>query len=645
MNYLPNELSDSPGEPAVAAAPRNHVAEIAPTDGERLMRFVRRRDEAAFRELVETHAPMVWGVCWQLLRHREDIEDAFQATFLILARKAPSILSHDSIAGWLYRVAFRTANLARQRRQRRGCEPIVEEPASLDEQLAAIERTEQCQVLLDELNSLAVRYREPIVLCYLEGCTRSQAADQLGVTAAAVKGLLARGLRLLRRRLAQRGAALSTAAAALAVELATAQAANDSLTIAQATAAGCGLTLATGTAVGVQGAATPGAVTLAQKGIMAMTLAAAAKPAISLLAVGMTAGALALATAAPPSDGGYAGTTIIELAATDAPASPAAETQFGLAATSADAPTTQLSVTSSAPVAENAVAAVGPAATPAGQPRAGSSDSVATTTPAPDPNASIAAGTVSVDGGTLKVTAPAGTLTLQPSANDPTGSSGTLTIGPPQTANAVLYASSYDAGAASTTTSRAALEIELQYWTLKASGLSKKAEALKLKAGSIDSSSDSERVLVLEIESEAELTLAEVKHCEAMAQQLKDDLARPDQPVPTYTAPVPGIPGAGAPAADPPAGAGPAIPAPGAYVPAQPYGARPPRVLTPQNSYVSPVNPPIGPGVTGYPTETTPALQMQYQTLSLQMAELQAQNERLQQRVDELEGEHEPAER
>src|SRR5687768_4162480 len=101
------------------AAPRPgpaSVAVIRPTDGERLMQFRRYRDEAAFREVVEIHGPMVWGVCHQVLRHRQDVEDAFQATFLILARKAASIRAADSAAGWLYRVAFRTALLVRNQR-------------------------------------------------------------------------------------------------------------------------------------------------------------------------------------------------------------------------------------------------------------------------------------------------------------------------------------------------------------------------------------------------------------------------------------------------------------------------------------------------------------------------------------------------
>ena len=264
------------------------------------MRFRMHRDEAAFREVVSAHASMVWGVCRQVLRQREDVEDAFQATFLILARKADSIRTVDSAAGWLYRVAFRTALAARQRRRRLGVEPlVVDPPATLEDQLASIERSEQCAALVEELHTLAQRYREPLVLCYLEGRTRQEAADELGMTLASVKGRLARGLRLLRTRVAQRGLALSSAAALLASEMSRAQAEASASTVAEAATLGASFAWATSTATGsYQGSS--GAITLAKKGIVAMKFAAVAKPVMGILAVGLTAGALAFAQGGGP---------------------------------------------------------------------------------------------------------------------------------------------------------------------------------------------------------------------------------------------------------------------------------------------------------------------------------------------------------
>lgn len=637
MHHVSNEFAATGDELSNAAAARALAADVAVTDGERLMRFCRYRDEAAFREVVDAHAPMVWGVCWQLLRRREDVEDAFQATFLILARKAKSIRSCESVAGWLYRVAFRTALLARQRRQRRGCEPLVEEPASLDEQLAAIERAEQCETLLDELNSLAARYREPIVLCYLEGRTRAQAAAELGVTGAAVKGLLARGLRLLRRRLTQRGAALSSAAAVLGIELATAHAASDPLVFAQAAVAGWSFTTTTtamaataaasSTTVG-SGIASQGAITLAQKGLLTMKIAAAAKPAMGLLAVGMTAGALALAAAAPPASGrGAAATTIVELAA--APGAPAAEPD-DLAAAEPEASSFAAASAAPAGVAIQAANAgwstLAVAAAPA--PAAGQ--------PGPPP--------LPPGAGNTPVVAPLGGV--PPTAATPQPPVADVLIAAPVTAPMLRPAPW--APLPSSNSSRASLELEQEYWTLKASGLKKKAQALQMKARSVDANDPPSNIAALEAESEADLSLAETKHCEAMAQQIKDQLAQFVErttrvvPPPTVMPYAPGTP------SQPPTAAP-------LYAPSTDVYAAP---LTPQNTLVHPVNPPSGPGV-ATSTYSAPGLMTPPAThdpgpapsvnsnhdeplaaLVKRLEALQAANERLQRRIEELEENH-----
>src|ERR1700722_15110539 len=100
----------------------DYFPQALPSDGQLLANFVARRDEAAFAALVCRHGPMVFGVCRRVLHHTQDAEDAFQATFLVLARKAGSVLKRASVSSWLYRVAFRTAldaKAARLKRQRR----------------------------------------------------------------------------------------------------------------------------------------------------------------------------------------------------------------------------------------------------------------------------------------------------------------------------------------------------------------------------------------------------------------------------------------------------------------------------------------------------------------------------------------------
>src|SRR5215467_11039789 len=141
------------------------------TDGQLLECFVEHRDEAAFAALVKRHGPMVWGVCRRLL-NEHDAEDAFQATFLVLVRKAASIVPRERVANWLYGVARQTALQARRtaarRRVREKQVTAMPEPAVVEEDL-----WRDLQPLLDqELSCLPEAYREVIVLCDLEGMTR-----------------------------------------------------------------------------------------------------------------------------------------------------------------------------------------------------------------------------------------------------------------------------------------------------------------------------------------------------------------------------------------------------------------------------------------------------------------------------------------
>jgi len=188
------------------------------TDGQLLEDYISRRDEAALAALVRRHAPTVWGVCRRMLRNYHDAEDAFQATFLVFARKATSIASPELLANWLYGVANQTALNARTTAARRSARERqmaqMPEPEAVPQDLWHDLRP----VLDQELSRLPDKYRIPIVLCDLEGKTRKEAAQQLGCPEGTVAGRLARARALLARRLARRGLAASggTLAAVLA---------------------------------------------------------------------------------------------------------------------------------------------------------------------------------------------------------------------------------------------------------------------------------------------------------------------------------------------------------------------------------------------------------------------------------------------
>jgi RNA polymerase sigma factor (sigma-70 family) len=187
------------------------------TDGQLLEGFIGRRDEDAFEALVRRHGPMVMGVCRRVLGHPQDAEDAFQATFLVLVRKAPSIAARELLAGWLYGVAYHTALRARTAtgRRRRRERPMAQLP---EPEVFPPERWDDLQALLDqELSRLPDRYRLPILLCDLESKSHKQAAAQLGWPTGTLSGRLVRARALLARRLTQRGVALSGAALALAL--------------------------------------------------------------------------------------------------------------------------------------------------------------------------------------------------------------------------------------------------------------------------------------------------------------------------------------------------------------------------------------------------------------------------------------------
>jgi RNA polymerase sigma factor (sigma-70 family) len=179
-----------------------------PADGQLLARFVTDRDEAAFAALVRRYGPMVFGVCRRLLHDAHEAEDAFQATFLVLVHKAPSIGRPESLGPWLHGVAYRTAARARQAARRRAREREAAAMPNSDPVVEAV--WGELRVLLDqELGRLAQKYRAPLVLHYLEGKSTEEVARQLGCPKGTVLSRLARGRDRLRDRLVRRGAALS----------------------------------------------------------------------------------------------------------------------------------------------------------------------------------------------------------------------------------------------------------------------------------------------------------------------------------------------------------------------------------------------------------------------------------------------------
>jgi RNA polymerase sigma factor (sigma-70 family) len=208
-----------------ASTPRSRADEIVATDGELLMQFVRQRDHGAFAKIVERHGRLVWMICRQVLRHHQDVEDAFQATFLILAERAQTIRASESAAAWLFGVAQRTALAARRKRERRREKALAMDPPAGEESLRVIDKREMLYVLMQEIESLPNRYQTPLVMRYLEGQSRRAIADQTDSTVGQIQGRLVRGRRLLRSRFLRRGVSLSLAAGAAAGTAASAEAA------------------------------------------------------------------------------------------------------------------------------------------------------------------------------------------------------------------------------------------------------------------------------------------------------------------------------------------------------------------------------------------------------------------------------------
>jgi RNA polymerase sigma factor (sigma-70 family) len=195
------------------------------SDTELLERWAARRDEAAFEVLVWRHGPMVLGLCRRLLSRPPDIEDAFQATFLALVRKAGSIRRPEAVGSWLYKVAYRIALRSRAGARKRAAR---ESPAA---DLQALESKPLPsgrglgELLDEEVNRLPAKYRTTLVLCYLQGRTNEEAAQELGCPVGTVFSRLASARHLLQRRLVRRGVGMGLGLLATALIRETASAA------------------------------------------------------------------------------------------------------------------------------------------------------------------------------------------------------------------------------------------------------------------------------------------------------------------------------------------------------------------------------------------------------------------------------------
>jgi RNA polymerase sigma factor (sigma-70 family) len=256
------------------------------TDSDLLERFLTSHDEAAFTLLVQRHGPMVLGVCRRVLGDIHSAEDSFQATFLVLVRRAASIRKKQSVGSWLHGVAQRIALRSRAKAALRSQRETQSAQMPRSEALDALTCQELRTVLDEEIGLLPETCRAAIVLCHLEGKTLNQAAPELGWPRGSLANRLARGRQLLRQRLARRGITLSAAALASTLgHRASAAALTASLTIRTVKAA---VSLAAGKSVAA-GCLSTHAVAMAEEAIKGMPTLGA-KVVLLLLALGLVLG-------------------------------------------------------------------------------------------------------------------------------------------------------------------------------------------------------------------------------------------------------------------------------------------------------------------------------------------------------------------
>jgi RNA polymerase sigma factor (sigma-70 family) len=187
------------------------------SDAQLLQAFAEVHDEAMFALLLKRHAAMVWGVCWRVLQHYQDAEDAFQATFLLLARHAGAVRNRQAVGPWLHHTAYRMALAMRRARLRRRRRDAVAPTKSSAEPGTDLAWREVQALLEEEIQRLPDKYRTAFVLCHVQSRGRAEAADLLGVREGTVSSRLDQARKRLQARLARRGVCLGTALAAVVV--------------------------------------------------------------------------------------------------------------------------------------------------------------------------------------------------------------------------------------------------------------------------------------------------------------------------------------------------------------------------------------------------------------------------------------------
>jgi RNA polymerase sigma factor (sigma-70 family) len=278
-----------------------HAAAFAPgaggvTDAQLLERYLADRDEVAFEGLLRRHGPMVLGVCRRVLRNDADAEDAFQATFLVLVRKAASVRPRGLVGNWLYGVAYRTSMKARAMNAKRRAKERAAGQSTRPPSKADPPGFDLQAVIDQEVSRLPAKYRTALVLCDLEGKTRAEAAGQLGCPDGTVATRLVKARSLLARGLTRRGVTLSAGGVALLLGRGAASAEVPAALLVSTMKTAT--SFAAGPAVAA-GAIPAGVVALTEGVLQTMSMNKIRLAVVTLLTAGVLAGGTLLLSASP----------------------------------------------------------------------------------------------------------------------------------------------------------------------------------------------------------------------------------------------------------------------------------------------------------------------------------------------------------